>query len=251
MKIFYFTATGNNLYLSKRIGGDLFSIPKLIKEEKYDFEDDEIGIIFPTYYGTVPKIVEEFLSKAKLKSNYIFAITSYGFTSREAIPRIVEIGKRNKIKFSYVNDIRMVDNYLPAFDMRKEIKKEPTMNIEENLDKIIRDIRNKRIYIKKYPTYKRFSGLLINKLHPYPEGSIFEEKFNIESNCNECGICEKVCPVDNIEISTKPSFKGNCQQCLACVNHCPQKAIHIKMEKGEARYINKNIKLKEIIAANN
>ncbi|HML86339.1 MAG TPA: (4Fe-4S)-binding protein, partial [Bacteroidales bacterium] len=65
------------------------------------------------------------------------------------------------------------------------------------------------------------------------------------------GICGKVCPVDNIEIAKKPSFKGNCQQCLACANHCPQKAIRLKTEKSKVRYINKNITLKEIITSNN
>ena len=31
MKIFYFTATGNSLYVAKRFGGELYSIPKVLK----------------------------------------------------------------------------------------------------------------------------------------------------------------------------------------------------------------------------
>lgn len=251
MKIFYFTATGNNLYVAKRIGGEIYSIPKLMKEGRYEFEDEKIGIVFPTYYGTVPKIVEEFLNKAKLTSSYIFAVATYGALSRTVIPDLIEIGKRNQIKFSYVNDLLMVDNYLPAFDMAEEIKKEPKKNIEENLTKILNDIKNGRVYIKKYGAVMRFIGLTINKFYPYPEGIKFEKNFRVDSHCNGCGICGKVCPVDNIEIAKKPSFKGNCQQCLACANHCPQKAIHVKTEKSKVRYINKNVTLKEIITSNN
>jgi ferredoxin len=251
MKIFYFTSTGNNLYIAKRVGGEIYSIPKLMKEGRYEFEDEKIGIIFPTYYGTVPKIVEEFLNKAKLTSSYFFAVATYGAISRSVIPNLIEIGKRNQIKFSYINDLLMVDNYLPAFDMAKEIKKEPKKNIEENLAKILNDIENGRVYIKKYGAVMRFIGLTINKLYPYPEGIEFEKNFRVESHCNGCGICGKVCPVDNIEIAKKPSFKGNCQQCLACANNCPQKAIRLKTEKSKARYINKNVTLKEMITANN
>jgi ferredoxin len=251
MKIFYFTATGNNLYVAKRIGGEIYSIPKLMKEKRYEFEDEKIGIVFPTYYGTVPKIVEGFLNKAKLKSNYFFAVATYGSLSRSVISNITEVGSRNGIKFSYANDLLMVDNYLPIFDMAKEIKKEPKKNIEESLAKILKDIENGHVYIKKYGAVMRFIGVAVDKLNPYPNGNEFEKNFSVESNCIGCGICEKVCPVNNIEIDQKPSFKGNCQQCLACANHCPQKAIRLKTEKSKVRYINKNVTLKEIITANN
>ena len=64
-------------------------------------------------------------------------------------------------------------------------------------------------------------------------------------------MCEKVCPIDNIKVDKKPVFKRNCQQCLACINHCPQNAIRLKSEKSKARFINKNITLREIIDSNN
>lgn len=55
--------------------------------------------------------------------------------------------------------------------------------------------------------------------------------------------------INNVDI--KPVYKGNCEQCLACLNHCPQNAIRLKQEKSKARFINQNVKLKEIIEANN
>jgi len=42
MKIFYFTATGNSLYIVKRIGGELCSIPQMLKVRELihkDFKD--------------------------------------------------------------------------------------------------------------------------------------------------------------------------------------------------------------------
>ena len=39
MKIFYYTATGNSLDVAKRIGGQLYSIPQLLKENNYTVEN--------------------------------------------------------------------------------------------------------------------------------------------------------------------------------------------------------------------
>jgi Protein involved in ribonucleotide reduction len=61
MKVFYFTATGNSLYVAKRIGGKLYSIPQMIKEHKYEFEDDAIGFVFPCYVFGLPRLVRDFV----------------------------------------------------------------------------------------------------------------------------------------------------------------------------------------------
>ena len=99
--------------------------------------------------GGVPKIVEDFLSKARLHSKYIFAIGTYGAFSGGAVSHLQEIGKRNNIEFSYINTLLMVDNYLPGFDMIKQLEKEPKKNIEENLTQIINDVNKGKDYIKK------------------------------------------------------------------------------------------------------
>lgn len=47
MKVLYFTATGNSLRVAKEIGGEPLSIPQMIKEGRYEFSDDKIGMVFP------------------------------------------------------------------------------------------------------------------------------------------------------------------------------------------------------------
>ncbi len=246
MKILYFTATGNNLYVAKRLGGTKYSIPKLLKENQFEFEDEKIGIIFPIYVSNVPKIVEEFLDKAKLNSKYIFAIGTYGAMSGGAVSHLLEIGKRNNIQFSYINTLLMVDNYLPGFDMNKQMVKEPKKNIEENLSLIIKDVEHGRNFIKKSSAMGGVMRFIASKI----TSDHFEDKFYVESSCNGCKTCEKVCPVNNIKVKEQPTFQNNCQQCLACIQNCPQKAIRLKGEKSSARFRNNNVDLKEIIEAN-
>lgn len=78
MKIFYFTGTGNSLAVAKRLNGELVSIPQVMKEKSFVFEDEAIGIIFPLYCLNPPKMVREFLSKAKFQTEYLFAVATYG-----------------------------------------------------------------------------------------------------------------------------------------------------------------------------
>ncbi len=79
-----------------------------------------------------------------------------------------------------------------------------------------------------------------------------EKKFCISKECTACGVCQQVCPKDNIKVDNRPYFENKCCACLACVNMCPQKAITIKGEKNSnARFRNPNVSLKEIIDANN
>ncbi|MFW2488641.1 EFR1 family ferrodoxin [Clostridium chromiireducens] len=251
MKVFYFTTTGNSLYVAKRIGGELYSIPHMIKEGKHEFEDDVIGFIFPCYVFGLPKLVKDFVKKTKFKANYFFAVMTYGHKAESGLYHMEKVGGEAGIKFSYTNEILMVDNYLPAFKIEDELKKEGSKKIEEKLNKIINDIstrQNKYIRksIKSVILSKSFSSLAGRFSYNFGRNN-----FIVLDNCTSCKVCEKVCPVNNISISKKPEFSNKCEMCHACIHHCPQNAIHLKNEKSKVRFINRNVKLKEIIDANN
>ena len=70
--------------------------------------------------------------------------------------------------------------------------------------------------------------------------------------CNGCGICEKICPVDNIKlVNEKPEWQHKCQMCTGCLHYCPQKAIQWgEYTLGRERYNHPKIKLKELLAQN-
>lgn len=63
----FFTASGNCLYVARRIGGTLLSIPQLMRQEAIEIADDTVGIVCPVYAVEMPMMVHEFLLKAKIK----------------------------------------------------------------------------------------------------------------------------------------------------------------------------------------
>jgi len=250
MIVLYFTATGNNLYVAKRIGGNLYSIPQAIKDENYTFSDDKIGFVFPIYGWAGPAYIENFLRKVKLESNYIFAVMSYGMIDGGAASHIQDIAKQSGITFSYINTIRMVDNYLPRFRMEEQIKNEPKKQIENHLDKIISDINSSKKWIVKDSFIDKFMTGCSLKMGWF-RGEGVSKLFTVQDTCNKCATCVRVCPMDNVQVQGgKPEFGGNCISCLACIQNCPQSAIRVKGEKSKARFRNQFVTLKEIIAAN-
>lgn len=120
--VFYFTATGNSLFVARQIGGETVSIPQALKNVNLTWEADEIGFVFPIYRSKAPQIVQKFIQQAKLKAPYMFSILTYGHGKCNSVELWDEVARKNNVGFDYITTISMVDNYLPAFDMNEEIK---------------------------------------------------------------------------------------------------------------------------------
>ena len=54
-----------------------------------------------------------------------------------------------------------------------------------------------------------------------------EPKLDAEA-CNDCGLCAKWCPTDNIILDPKPVLGRKCIRCYRCLNDCPQQAFSAK-----------------------
>ena len=72
--LFYFTATGNSLYVARKLDKHILSIPQELKQEKQHYQDKKIGIISPVYAGELPQIVRKFIEKAQFDTDYFYII---------------------------------------------------------------------------------------------------------------------------------------------------------------------------------
>lgn len=247
MTIFYFTSTGNSLAVAKAIGGKLISIPQVMDAPQRHYKDDVIGVVFPVY-GLLPaKIVQDFLDKVKFEAEYTFAIGTYGNMPGGCMRKVQKQAEKNGCRFDYANDILMLDNFLPVFEMGAEMEKLPRKKAQENLAKIVEDIHSR----KHRTAEASIGGKILTAMGPLMSpNSKGAQKYLVNDRCNQCGTCAKVCPTKNIAVADKVIFSDCCAGCLACLHHCPQNAIHLKNEKSAIRWRNPDVSLGEIISAN-
>lgn len=251
MTICYFTATGNCLYVAKRIGGELLSIPQLMRQEEIEIADDAVGVVCPVYAVEMPMMVREFLSKAKIRTDYFFFIYTYGSGFGEAYAHVELAARETGLKLRYINSVIMVDNYLPIFDMQEQMNTLPQKDVEGQLEKICRDIaERKQTAVTITPEtetniahYRERLGIPILRKDT-------AQGYTVNNSCIRCGICAKVCPANNITVADKVAFSDCCEVCYACLHNCPQSAIHIPVEKSNVHFRNEHVSLQDIIHAN-
>ena len=251
--LFYFTGTGNSLYVAKQLDTELVSIPQIIKNENLVFEAETIGVVFPTYGGQTPAMVQEFLEKATFKTEYLYLVATYGKDDTVVAERTTALLKEMGKNVSYANTVLMVDNYLPSFDMREQEAMDK--NIDGQIAAIVEDIKNRKTFIKEATEGQRELYTNARKLFSENPHLLNGEQILITDKCNGCGICTKVCPMGIITVEDMKAkrVQETCQYCLACAQNCPSKAITLKLRDNNPneRFRNEHVSLVEIINSNN
>ncbi len=248
--VFYFTATGNCLYIAKQFDNNPISIPKVKQGDI--FEDDRIGIVAPVYGGELPNIVMQFIKSSTFKTPYLYLILTYGHDATDSAEFTYNQCKALGKKFNYVKNLLMIDNYLPNFDIEKE--KAIDKKIPEQLAQIKSDIESRKEYIPTASKQARTGHKMFRAASKLMPALLDGSALQMTDKCIGCTLCTKVCPIGNLVMENGKAKRVNkkCEFCLACIHACPNNAIALKREKNpNARFLNENIKINEIINSNN
>lgn len=253
-KIFYFSATGNSLYVAqvfkKNLNAEIFSVPKELRNKNFEIDAETVGFIFPLHYGGLPIILEEFLKNRHFtNTKYIFAICTCGipFMGRPFTDLKKFLAAKNlNLNASWF--VRLVSNYLPyrdtAADWRIKLR---YIFADWQLQKIVRAVAETQPH-----TSWEILKDKCKQMHDDWENrrATLDENFVCDvAKCVKCGMCEKICPVKNISRPHgSPVWNHNCVECLGCLHICPKKAIDVgEVTKGRKRYINWNVKPKDLL----
>ena len=245
--ILYFSATGNCKYVAQRLAQvhpqEILPIVDCIKNHKFDFEDEAIGIISPTYFWGLPSIVEEFLKKAAFKTDYLYFVSTYGTTTGAAGRFAANAIHGRKIDAFYA--VRMPDTWTPMFDLSSSEKiAKFTKTTEKSIDAIINKVAER--YTNRHISPRTPAFLAKWVAQPIYHHQIRRTAhFYAENSCIGCGLCEKQCPVHAIQIENgKPVWvKTQCVMCLGCLHHCPKFAIQYgNRTRKHGQYVNPNVR---------
>ncbi|MDR0685688.1 MAG: EFR1 family ferrodoxin [Spirochaetaceae bacterium] len=220
--VLYFSGTGNSLKVAKDISKELKNCEIVSMARPFNFvkQYDSIGFVYPTYFWGLPKKVIEFVENVNLGNNknaYYYSITTYGGSAGNAIYQLYELLlNKHGVKLNYGQKLKMFSNYVITYDMSEKIN-EITKSSNEKLIPIINSIKMKKnnSLNKLTKMFKFINNDFIKKV------SDMDKDFTVNNDCTGCGICEKVCPVKNIEMDdNKPQYKHHCEQCVACIQFC-------------------------------
>ena len=252
--IFYFSGTGNSLYITEKIKESqderTFDISKEMKKEELNYvlkENEKIGFIFPVYFYGVPNIVSDFINRLSInnsKKTYIYSIITCGGSTEGANKMFGNLIKMKGLELKGNFSILMPDNYILLSEVPNEEKQK---SIIKRADESIIKINNSIIKEEKGETIDKgvIPNLITTIAYPLYRKGRKTKKFKVEEKCIGCSLCEKICPVGAIKlVEGKPMWiKEDCVHCLGCINRCPVKAIQYgRATKKRGRYVNPILK---------
>jgi ferredoxin len=251
--ILYFTGTGNSLKIATDLAvlfGDARIVrisPAVIPYVVHD-SADLLGIVFPVYADGLPRIVEYFVNSLEIPSGaYIFAVANYGESAGGSLLQMDNILREKGRSLSAAFGIKMPDNTQILFPPGEKAEQEEDLRQEAEKVKIIAQIvRIKEVALDDLEKTRRSRGA--SWVRPPFDPREMAKKFWVNENCNGCGICGKVCPVDNIAMKDgKPVWLDKCEQCAACLQWCPKEAVQFgDKTSGWGRYHHPAINVNEL-----
>ena len=250
--IFYFTGTGNSLWVAETVAkyfsdnaipiSDYFDDGAMTSAEITLSPEERLGFVFPVYSWGIPPLMSKFLDKLQLKSytgQIIFAIFTCGDECGYTKEMFLKLINKKGLDCHHTYSIQMPNNYIvfPGFDIdKKELEILKIENAKITLPIIIKAINDN----KPINEYKKGSASYLKSSIIYPlfcKHALSSHPFHSTDNCTACGLCAKICPTNNIIVEDKPIWEDNCTQCLACIHRCPERAIEYgKVTKNKGRY---------------
>ena len=268
--IFYFSGTGNSLYVAKRLAeglGNTRLVPVLqaleLKEKAFSYQ--QVGIVYPVYLNTAPVPVRTFLSSFDFtKVSYLFAVATHGPAPGYPGAYVNHLLKdKGRLLDAFFN-VRMTNNSpkgvapkpLMIKNWEQYIMPGKIENMQCKADAVIEEAisalqEQQHTFREVYQSEPKARGHFLTKLMwRIGESSRPKLTFLLDDTCTGCGTCQEICLSGRIKMDGRyPEWQKQipCYYCYACFNYCPEQAIGVKYyTKKEGRYHFPGISSREI-----
>lgn len=243
MLMLYFSGTGNSKYVATQFAAEMKADCHSI-EEAMDFDSlihqaDTVCFCYPVYGSCVPRIMREFVTKhreALADKSLVIFCTQMMFSGdgARAFTDLLPCSKERVLYADHFNMPNNISNFwlLPIGDRERRRK---LRAVNKQLKRVCGDIRKGIVKQRGWSRFSHWLGLLQRKGWPKVEEKR-RSSFQADTHCNRCGLCVKLCPMNNLELTAGGvAQRDNCILCYRCVNACPQKAAMVLLHTKPKR----------------
>ena len=247
--IIYFTGTGNSQYIAEAIArgcrDQAVSANSYIKAGTRGVFSSEkpYVFVFPVYLSIMPAIFRTFILRSSFSGNRNAYFVPTCASADGSVPNAAIQLCRETGYFHYMGccKVKMPQNYLLLFHMFDQDQIEERLKeAGTTVRKICRAIERGKHFPEKPVSRIEYQATgLVEKW--YNARFTRTDPFYATDACIGCGLCEKTCPVNAIELTKEKRpvwVQKTCVHCMACINRCPKQAIEYgKRTTGKSRYV--------------
>ena len=245
--VLYYSATGNTEFiakeLAKRLNEPCVDLLTRIKEKNYEPLHSETPFIIcaPVYVCEMPRFLRAYLKQQTFTgSREVYGIfTSGGYCGPSGVLAKALFQKKHMIYRGHA-EFKMPRKYVAsdAYPMLEDAEIETRIRDSMcRLDAVAADIRaGKRLKARHVFFFETLITLPFNPI--WCKYKLTAKAFYAKESCVGCGKCERLCPLNNIQLTDgKPVWGESCSHCMACIGNCPTDAIEYgTITQGKPRY---------------
>jgi ferredoxin/flavodoxin len=251
--ICYYSGTGNTKlackYIAAKIKNVDFDLFNIVKDGTPNLNEyDIVGFACFTDFGGPSYIMQRFIEGLQQQKNKpAFVFSTFGFMSGKTQSALAKWVSAKGFLPVAGHKLHVPESYPPMIVRGKGAEDQPSSEKMQNFNSFISDLDKMVASVKSGGEWKKgkIKGGLVMLSRTKAKKDMGEKYVDLEL-CNECGICEKVCPYNAVSLDPKPKFDMNkCYGCWGCFHKCPKKAIYTKKFRGKGHYPKSNDQLKQ------
>jgi ferredoxin len=253
--ILYFSGTGNTDYVARylarhlapRLAGlsveiELRSIDQQPAETLAEF--DVLAVGFPVYACESPPFFQAYLARlAPGAGRGAFVFCTKGALAGNAVRRNLQrLAEQGYVPLGGAavgmpgsDGLAMVgkDSWMARSALNKDYDhlKDADRLVKRMAEVLTRLTSGESVTACRQPLPWTVSGVLLDRVWALLYrlfADPFRTRLRADARCTGCGLCVRLCPVDNVELyDGHAHFADGCVLCLRCLHNCPQEAIQI------------------------
>ena len=225
----YFSGTGNTRHCTEKLVHLLDETAHAVPmEEKRAAEllseHDFIVLAYPVQYSYVPVMVSNFIKNhANLwRNKKVFCVATMALFSGDGAGCLARLLKKYGAEIIGGLHICMPDSICDVKLLKRSVEKH--RDIISAADRKIERCAEK-IRQGKYPKdglhfYDRIAGLIGQRLWFCGKTKDYSDQLKISDACTGCGLCTRLCPMENLVLENNRAKAGNrCTMCYAVSAH--------------------------------